>query len=407
MASIRKLNRKDPESPWVVEYTDTSGKRRRETPKSGLKKDAEKIRQRIESELADGTHLASSASVTFGKAGDLWIKDIERRWRIKDGMTGETYKKYECYLRLHVRPAFGSILLKDMTARRLQTFLNDMRQRHAATSVANLANVTKLVMKFAVDQGWLKHNPVGPGTTRVPANNPIERAIPSKDEIRLILEAVAERKHGRSVNAYRNRLTMVILALFTGMRRGEIFALTWENIDLDQGIIHVRTSASMADGIKAPKSKAGVRNIPMSRPVRSTIEWAKSDAKAMRSEYVISNAWGQRMIPTSCYDLWQSVMKDAGLSLPDGKPKYSFHSLRHAAASLLIEQGLDAFVLKTIIGHAKVSITMDIYGHLFNGDQRGSTALNAAADQFTVATLPALTHQTRHKRDAFLQPIDK
>ncbi len=74
MASVRRLKPNDPKSPWIVEYTDASGKRRRKMPKTGLKKDAEALRLKIEREMGDGVHVAKPT--TFREVTDNWIKEI-------------------------------------------------------------------------------------------------------------------------------------------------------------------------------------------------------------------------------------------------------------------------------------------------------------------------------------------
>lgn len=86
MASVRKRDPKDPNSPWVCEYTDAVGKRHRITPKTGLKKDADAARRRIEAEIERGEHVAVSEDRTVGQLCEEYLRHIEDRWR--DGRVG-------------------------------------------------------------------------------------------------------------------------------------------------------------------------------------------------------------------------------------------------------------------------------------------------------------------------------
>src|SRR4029450_9327784 len=92
------------------------------------------------------------------------------------------------------------------------------------------------------------------------------------------------------------------------------------------------------------------------------------------------------------YD-FEVLMKDAGLVKEDGKPKFTLHSLRHAAVSMLIDQGLEAFHLKKIIGHSRITTTMDTYGHLMPESVRSRNAVTAVGDQFQ--EMPLLAAPTR------------
>lgn len=76
----------------------------------------------------------------------------------------------------------------------------------------------------------------------------------------------------------------------------------------------------------------------------------------------------------------QTVMKAAGLVEGNGTPKYAFHALRHANVAILIDQGLDAYRIKVLIGHGSINVTLDIYGHLFPDDGAGRKAIDSAAN---------------------------
>jgi integrase len=96
--------------------------------------------------------------------------------------------------------------------------------------------------------------------------------------------------------------------------------------------------------------------------------------------------WNRPMTGSNLDKHWEVVMLDAGITRPDGKRKYSFHATRHGAASLFIDSQLPAMNLKTVIGHASVSTTYDVYGHMFPDDERTKDAAILIAGQFSATT---------------------
>lgn len=396
MASVRKRKwvvSGQPKEAWVVEYTDQSGKRRRVTPKSGLKRDAEKERLRVEKEIEVGHHIPSSEAVSFGEVYTLWLQDCKRRWEIKDGMTGNGYHAYERNGRLHVLPALQDVPMNKLTHIHVQDMINAKSGALGRKALQYLMIVVRGVIRFAFDKSMILADPLAMRKIRIPAGEQREMNIPTKDEIRILFESLAQRRTKEHHNTWKNRISFVTLSLFAGLRKGEICGLQWESVDFNLGVIHVRHSLSFYDGLKGPKTKAGIRRVPMAGPVRKVLEWVASEAPKPLSGFVLHNGrdGSPVLVGSLSTTTWNPMMKAAGLALPDGRPKYSIHIMRHAAASMLIQQGLDAFVLKGIMGHSKVSMTYDIYGHLFADDDRGAAAVHAAADRILVTDhIPSL-----------------
>ncbi len=393
MASVRQLKEPNREGkrPWVVEYTDPSGKRRRATPKSGLKKDADKLRQKIEREVSEGVHTASAETVTWEFAVKQWILDCQRRWTIKDHMSGNTLKNYSKYARIHLIPMFGKRKLNTMEAADFQKYMNEMATRYARNYLVGLGAAIRQVLKYAVASKWLTISPLTARPLRIPGPRQKERAIPNKQELRAILEAALVRRPKEYHQSHLCRSAMVVLAIFAGLRRGEVFGLQWESVDLDNRLIHVRHSMSNWDGLKGPKSAAGIRTIPMAEPVHAVLSQARALAGPDPTGFVLTSVRGKPMAPTMCWRLYQTVMQAAGLVDANGTPKYAFHTLRHANVAILIDQGLDAYRIKGLIGHGSINVTLDVYGHLFPDDGAGRKAIDGAAHALAAgAAMPVI-----------------
>lgn len=383
MASVRKLKKADPESPWIVEYTDPrTGKRKRATPKSGLKKDAQKLREKIEREIGDGIHTPASETRTVAEAVEGWLNECEHRRKIRDGMAGLTIRTYRTSARTRILPYFGARKLTDITARMIQDHLSAISAELQWRTVAGVKIAFKQALDYAVRQGWLKINPMDQTTVRIPGKSRAQRDIPNREEIRAILAASVVRDPRERWQGNAIRAVMVTLAVFAGLRTGEIFGLQWENVDFDTRTLHVRHSLSKVDGLKAPKSHAGLRSVPMSEPVYAILKQVADQAGEDQSGFVLLNPWGGPVRPDKGPYYWKAVMQRANLLGDDGKVKYSFHTLRHAAVSLMIAQGLDALRIKGIVGHASVSVTLDIYGHMFPDDESGRKAIDSIGGAF-------------------------
>ena len=382
MASVskRKWTYKGVEkSAWVLRYVDKAGRRHSDT--FPTKKAADQARIRIEGEIEMGVHTAARDTCTVAEAGDLFIAECERRLRIKDRMTRTTLSNYRNYTR-HVVERFGKTRLTNLNAVEIQDWLNDFCTRYSRQSVEHVYQMLKLMLSHAVSRGYISRNIVVHGRIRIPSRDKERIAVPSIEEARRLLAALAQREPAERHAAFHARRVAVHLAIFGGLRRGEICGLQWENVRFDRGLIQVRQSLSQLDGLKAPKTKAGVRDVPISPTVLDVLLEAHVAQGSPATGHVVKNHQGGKIRPTHLWTLWKHVAAKAGLVDEQGVPLYHFHALRHVAASLLIADGLTPLHVKTFIGHARVSTTLDVYGHLFPEDERIRASVGKVAERF-------------------------
>lgn len=403
---------------WVVRYTDHAGKRRMKTFER--KKEADAYRQRVEQEMGQGVHTAERATLTFREAAEHFIGDCERRRRIGDRMSGQTLDLYTRYIRRYLYPAYGGTKLTEINSRMVQDLCDQNTDKFSVKTVGKMHDLTFLVLDFSVRRGWLRRNLLKDIRVRLPQPSKKRVAIPTKAELIKLIETAHGGVPKSSYLANVNRLALVCLASFCGMRIGEIFGLQWSNVDFDKGLIRVRHSLSVYDGLKGPKTAAGVRDVPMSKPVRyallqvlrywqtaaaagfdqTRVEQARDDGYDSNKSRMRRMWLSQRIEPDPTRlpdgavmqtvrrggyqtadagrELWRPLMETAGL-MNGSDVRFSVHALRHAAASLFIEQGLPAMNVQRIMGHASVTMTFDVYGHLFPDDDRDSLAAQAIA----------------------------
>jgi integrase len=152
-------------------------------------------------------------------------------------------------------------------------------------------------------------------------------------------------------------------ALYAGLRRGELLALRWEDVDLGEGRIRVERSWDLAEGTAVgPKSAEGRRTVPMAARLRALL--AAHQLACGRRDGLVFGVNGRTPASPSALtsrarEAWEGI----------GLDRITLHEARHTYASLMIAAGVNAKALSTYMGHANISITLDRYGHLMPGNE--------------------------------------
>jgi integrase len=344
---------------WVVDYRDGAGIRRNR--QFATKTEASAFAAKTKIEVISGTHVPDSATVTVNEAADLWIARARQRninWRTLAG--------YEEIVRLHITPFIGNVKLSRLSVPALNAFHDQLfASRRSADTVRRVLAALSSILNAAQRRGLVGFN----NTTLIdrPKRNREARksAMPTREELRAIL-AAAETLPER---------VLIMLALFAGLRASEIRGLTWANVDLKDGMLHVRQRADLLGGIDKPKSKAGMRSIPLSGMLLNTLKSWRLNCPISQLDLVLPTAdgtvWNHMHL---LRELFWPVLIRAGLGIErkrERAAKYGLHALRHAAAALWIAQGFNAKRIQTLMGHASIAMTYDVYGYLLEPDQEG------------------------------------
>lgn len=333
--------------------------------------------------LADAERARRLEAHTTGDYVDAYIDALETRGRQASTIAG--YRRMVKYLRegaplnenspLDATPAtIGDIPLDGLTREGIQAWVNDMAERLAPVTVKKALGVLKAALNEARKDGRLDRNPaefVDPPAMRAAAQNPLDER-----QQQLLLS---------DLNAYTeahpddpSRLA-IKTALLTGMRQGEICALTWGDVDLDARTVTVRQSVgrrgdSFKTGnasyyIKEPKNGGSRRTIPVPASLARDLarrragfaeECVAAGVRLKPSMYVFGSVDGSFMNPHGLWVKWKRIAKRLGLvGLDGGAPK--FHDLRHTFATTAIKHGMDVKTLSSILGHANAAMTLNIY----------------------------------------------
>lgn len=304
----------------------------------------------------------------------MWLDDVRGRVRPR------TFMGYESLLRLHAIPWIGEIPLAELGALELQrlyaTLLAPGRGLAAGT-ILNLHLVLTNALGQAMRWGLIERNPAQGAQPPRP-----ERPEPLHVDV-----ALAERLLAATAGT-RFELP-VALALATGMRRGEILALRWSDLDPDLSVAHVRrTLQATSEGLQfaPPKTRRSRRAVQLPAFVHPYLERERSRQRVVRQAFpsptehdlVCVDGAGQPVHPDTFSSGWYSFCRRGGL------PHVRFHDLRHAHATLMLLQGVHPKVVSERLGHASVGITLDTYSHVLPSMQ--SEAVRAFDELFPAAS---------------------
>jgi integrase len=348
---------------WVVDYTDQQGKRRFET--FDRKKDADARHAAIKVDVAKGIHTPVNRSITVATAAEDWITFVEL-----EGREQATLAQYRAHVKHHIVPRIGAEKLATLTAPRINAFRDELLRDLSRVMAQKVLVSLKSIIKDARRRGNVAQN-VADGVSIKVAERGKKRLevgvdIPTPAEIGCILAA--------STGRWR---PFLVTAIFTGMRASELRGLPWDDVDLKAGTITVRRRADIFNKVGPPKSRAGKRTIPIGPFVVNTLrEWRLANAHALVFPNGAGNVESLANIVTR---VLQPVQIVAGVVDAAGKAKYTgMHALRHFYASWCINRKADgglelpAKMVQARLGHSSITMTMDVYGHLFPSNDDGA-----------------------------------
>ncbi len=363
--SIRKRTwgtKDGPKTAWVVDYKDQHGKRCLKT--FARQKDAKGWWDgRASYEVRQGTHTTESASITVAEAAELWLQRGE-----VEGLERGTLRYYRDMVEKHVKPFVGHVKLSRLTMPMVQEMRDMLLAARSRAMTQKTLTVLKGILKDAMRRGLVSQNVARDVTVRMQSRHKERAVIPSKEEIRQIIAKAPARWR-----------PLLITAIFTGLRASEFRGLTWDNVDLENGVIRVCQRADRYNQMGSPKSRAGRRDITIGNFVSNSLkEWKLACPKG-ELNLVFPNGAGRIENLANMYTRgFAPLQNDCGIVNEDGKAKYGFHALRHFYASWLIDQGFQPKQVQTLMGHSTITLTFDTYGHLFPSPEDDQAKLSLA-----------------------------
>jgi len=323
------------------------------------------------STLAEAKAWRAEAQTAFRRGtmrapSQLTLRDAAQAWLVgaREGSirnrSGDRYKpsvlrSYEIALRLRLLPELGGRRVSEIRRADVQDFADRLLQRgEEASTIRNSLMPLRAIFRRAVARGDVAVNP----TTglELPAVRGRRDRIVSPEQAAKLLDALPE-----------DDRAMWATALYGGLRRGELQALRWDDVDLAKGVIKVERAWDVREGHIEPKSRAGRRSVPIAVILRDYLVEHKQ--RTGGRGHVFARANGKPFDAVTIGERSKSAWRRAELE------PITLHEARHTFASLMIAAGVNAKALATYMGHASVTITYDRYGHLMPGNETEAAAL--------------------------------
>ena len=306
--------------------------------------------------------LTKVGKYTVGEWMEVWFEDYAK---IK--VRPSSHQTYRGYIDNHINPNIGDIPLEKLTSLDLQKLYKKLLTKGrvdrveakgqpkglSAKTVRNIHQILSSALKLAQEQ-------------RIILSNPAEGCALPKVEHREMKTLPVEQLQSFLREARESGVfELYYLELATGLRRGELLGLKWEDIDLERGDLRVKRQVARINGAvtESPlKTKNAYRTLPLARDTIDVLNQQKR--KVGSCPWVFPSPTGSPMSPDSVLHMLHRDLERAGL------PRVRFHDLRHTFATLALQNGVDVKAVSGMLGHYSAGFTLDTYAHVTTSAQR-------------------------------------
>lgn len=278
------------------------------------------------------------------------MKDFVKTWILAKviNLKVRSTELYSYYINNLILDALANVEVEDITEGVVQDFVLALAGKNYSTNTIRACyKVLKNCLVDYYDKNNLKS--VKFKNIKIPTTNEKKVECFGEKEQRLIEENIDLIKHPRQLG--------VLVSLYTGLRLGELLALTWDNVDLKKNLIHIERSVHYMNKkliYSTPKTQASIRTIPLPYFLGVLLREHKKKSK---SQFVLSDKNGKPFIPRTYQYEFEMMLKKLNI------PHKGFHALRHTFATRAIECGMDIKSLADILGHSNPMITLKRYTH--------------------------------------------
>ena len=295
----------------------------------------------------EGVHLDADRT-TVEEFLERWLKDV-----VKHRNKHKTYTTYEQTIRSHIKPILGKIALGALRPDHIQTLVNDLAKNKAPRTVRNVRAVLRQALNQAMRWRYVTFNAAA--LVETPRIEKFEIQPFSREEARRFMEHLK----GHRLEA------LYLMALFLGLREGELLGLLITNLDLAAGTVKVDGMLQWQEGKlvrTTTKTKASVRILPLPASLLPALKehLQRQQATFPKNPYVFASTAGTPLYPRNLVRQFKGLLEEAGLRA------IRFHDLRHTTATFLIARGEHPRTVMDILGHSQISTTLNTYGHILD-----------------------------------------
>lgn len=348
------------------------------------RKEEEILKNTLDGKNADGT------SLTVNDLYSLWVK-------LKRGLKDNTFTNYKYMYETFVMDSLGKCKITNLRKSDIRSFYNTLHDQRGLkpATIDSVHTVLHQILEIAVEDEYLRGNPADNALRELKKAYSYEngkRTSLSVPQMNLFLDFLKKNAQ------YRHWYPLFVTLMYTGMRIGELAGLRWEDVDMDNGYIHVtHTLVYFSDrkgegipnhqkfAINTPKTPAGYRTIPMLPVVREALIEQKeylNDAGITckvtidgYTDFIFLNRFGEVMHQGTVNKALRRIIRDCNLEVMDNEaltestvilPQFSCHTLRHTMSTRMNEAGINDAVRMAVLGHKDIETTNDIYTDVFN-----------------------------------------
>lgn len=314
----------------------------------------EKLNALKESVVKQEKEIPLSDKSTFGEWLDFWVENYA-----STNLKQTTLAGYENAIYKHIIPSIGDMALDELNEDKFQTFIMDKKlhgrlqyseifgEGLSDRSIRLIQFICKNSLEKAVEVGVIHSNPLK--DVKLLPKSKAEMLILFKEDLyKFLIQA-----------KYDDFFEIILTALTTGMRRGEVLGLQWDDINFETGEVNISRQVTTVNGkvtISTPKNKQSIRKIIFPRTLLNVLEEYR---KTVNSIWVFPSPLNNELPrePTSVYKKTQRILERAGCK------KVRFHDLRHTFATNALANGVDLKTLSSMLGHISAETTMNVYLH--------------------------------------------
>lgn len=284
------------------------------------------------------------------------ISEVISLWKVdkKQYVKKSSFSAYTLLIENHLLPSFGD--RREILESGVQAFVfQKLEAGLSQKTIKDILIVLKMILKYGAKNKWIDYKPFDIQFPTEREKYDIE--VLSRTDQRKIMNYIQEHFTFRNLGVY--------ICLSAGIRIGEVCALTWEDIDIDNGVICVRRTIqriyTIEDSVRktelildTPKTKNSIREIPMSKDLLRMLKPFKRIVN--QSFFVLTND-AKPTEPRTYRSYYKNLMKELGM------PELKFHGLRHSFATRCIESNCDYKTVSVLLGHSNISTTLNLYVH--------------------------------------------
>ena len=325
----------------------SNGKRLRKVVYGSTKRQVQ-AKLKTAQDARDKGIVTTGGNMTVSAWLDQWLDGLDATGKLK----ASTRRSYREVVNLYVRPHLGHIRLARLTPEDVEKMGRALAEAGKSGNTQRLARtILRRALGQAERRGYVARNVVA--LTDAPAVKVDERPVLTPEQAKQLFDALHDDR----------LLPLYVVAIHTGLRQGELFALRWSDVDLGAGTVTVTGTLIAGSGnapIRRPTSPAAT--VPLTpqamealqvHQVRQNLEGTQGS-----DDLVFTSARGTALYDSNIRKHWHRVSANLGL------PSMPWHNLRHSAATIMLAQGVPIEVVSRVFAHGSIRITADIYGHV-------------------------------------------